>query len=212
MVARHLVMAARLVDDDPELALEHARAARRRAARVAAVREAVGIAAYQAGEYAEALAELRAVRRMTGSDDVVALLADCERGLGRPERALALGREVDLGALPVDVRAELLLVLAGARADLDQAEAAVLTLQVPELRSRAREPWVARLRYGYADALMGVGRVDEARQWFLRAAEADVDALTDAVDRVAAIDGDVVFLDEEWPDAATGPDGADDGA
>lgn len=211
-VARHLVMAARLMDDDPAQALEHARAARRRAARVAVVREAVGIAAYESGEYAEALAELRAVRRMTGDDEVVPMLADCERGLGRPDRALALAREVDPQTLSDDARVELLLVLAGARADLGQDDAAVLTLQVPQLRSRSRSPWVARLRYGYAEALLGVGRVADAREWFLRAAEADVDAFTDAVDRVAAIDGDVVFLDEDEqdPDAGATPAPLDD--
>ena len=63
-VARHLVAAGQLIDDDPQAALEHARAARARAARIPAVREAVGIAAYRCGDWAQALAELRAARRI----------------------------------------------------------------------------------------------------------------------------------------------------
>jgi hypothetical protein len=102
-----------------------------------------------------------------------------------------------------DARVELLLVVSGARRDLGQPDAALLALQVPQLRSRSQAPWVARLRYAYADALVAVGRLDEAREWFLRAAEADVDVLTDAVERVAILDGedgvpdDIVFIEDD---------------
>ena len=58
--------------------------------RVGVVREACGIAAYRTGRWAEALSELRAARRMTGRDDYLPIMADCERALGRPDRALAL--------------------------------------------------------------------------------------------------------------------------
>ncbi|MDM2036544.1 tetratricopeptide repeat protein, partial [Mycobacteroides abscessus] len=51
-VARHLVTAGNLLDEDPQAALEHAKAAKSRAARIAAVREAVGIAAYHCGDWA----------------------------------------------------------------------------------------------------------------------------------------------------------------
>jgi len=46
-VARHLVMAGRLLDEEPELAFQHALAASRRGGRLAAVREAVGLTAYE---------------------------------------------------------------------------------------------------------------------------------------------------------------------
>ena len=42
-IARHLVAAGELIDEDPEAALSHAQAARARSGRIAAVREAVGI-------------------------------------------------------------------------------------------------------------------------------------------------------------------------
>ena len=96
-VARHLVAAGLLIDSEPKTAYEHTLAARARASRLAVVREAVGEAAYAAGEYAEALAELRAAKRMNGVQDYVAIMADCERALGRPDRALALVRNAPEG-------------------------------------------------------------------------------------------------------------------
>ena len=51
-VARHLVAAGELIDEDPEAALAHAQAARARSGRIAAVREAVGVAAYHCGDWA----------------------------------------------------------------------------------------------------------------------------------------------------------------
>jgi hypothetical protein len=187
-VARHLVTAGRLLDDDPELAYQHALAARRRAGRVGVVREAAGIAAYNAGRYAEALAELRAARRITGSAEYLPMMADSERGLGRPRRALDLAADPAVTGLDVAGRIEMLIVAAGARRDLGQLEAAVVSLQVPELRSDSRAPWVARLRYGYADALAALGRLAEARAWFVRAAEADEERQTDALERIEELD------------------------
>ena len=93
LVAQHLVASGRFLDDDPERAYQHARTARRLAARLGGVREAVAITAYLAEHYDEALTEFRAVRRMTGNHEVLAMMADCERALGRPEKALALTRD-----------------------------------------------------------------------------------------------------------------------
>lgn len=186
-VAKHLVMAGALLDEDPEQAYAHAMAARRKASRIGVVREAAGVAAYAAGHYAEALAELRAARRMTGSADYLPMMADCERGLGRPRRALDLAADPAVVALDESGRVEMLIVAAGARRDLGEDEAAAVSLQVPELRSRSREPWVARLRYAYADALLAAGRTDEARRWFVRAAQADVDGETDAAERASEL-------------------------
>ena len=59
-VARRLVAAE--LEEDPERAYAHARVARDLAARVGVVREAVGVAAYRVGKWAEALSELRAAR------------------------------------------------------------------------------------------------------------------------------------------------------
>jgi tetratricopeptide (TPR) repeat protein len=192
LVARHLVVVGRTLDDDPETALRHARAARALAGRVGAVREAAGLAAYTAGEWAEALTELRAARRITGQADHLAVLADCERALGRPERALAYGDDPAVPSLSQPARVELVIVLSGARRDLGQADAAVLLLQDPARRTRRNRPWAARLWYALADALLEAGRPEQAREWFVAAAEVDESGETDADDRLLSLDGVVL--------------------
>ncbi|WP_174556216.1 hypothetical protein [Nocardia pseudobrasiliensis] len=194
-VARHLVMAARLIDEDPELALEHARAARQRAGRIAVVRETAGVTAYHAGEWAEALSELRTARRMQGGTGLLAVMADCERGLGRPERAIELGRSDEARLLQGDEATELRIVVAGARMDLGQYDQAVVTLQTSDLDPARTGSAAARLFYAYAEALLAAERSDEALKWFLNAAAADLEGETDAEERA-----------EELADAA----GADD--
>lgn len=188
-VARHMVMTERLLEDDPQLALQHARAARQRAGRIAVVRETAGIAAYHAGEWAEALSELRAARRMAGGPGLLAVMADCERGLGRPERAIELGRSDEARQLTGDDASELRIVVAGARMDLDQFDQAVVTLQTSDLDASRSGTAAARLFYVYADALVAAGRVEEGVTWFLNAAAADVDGETDAEERVEELSG-----------------------
>jgi hypothetical protein len=188
-VGRHLVAAGMLIDDDPEAALAHARYAKSKASRIPVVREALGLTAYRAGEWAEALSELRAVRRMTRSDMHVAVIADAERALERPERALDLAKEVDTSKLPKDVQVELKIVVAGARRDMGQLDAAVVELQGPDLDPKLRRPWSHRLFYAYADNLVAAGRTEEAVQWFLHAAEADEEGETDAAERAGELTG-----------------------
>ncbi len=211
-VARNLVMVANLLDEDPEQAYEYSRVALRLASRVAAVREAAGFAAYATGKYSEALAEFRAARRMTGSVELWPVMADCERGMGRPERALAMAGEPEVQKLDKASQVEMRLVAAGARKDMGQAEAAVVTLQSPELASNSVQPWTARLRYAYADALLDVGREAEAREWFAKALEADQGGTTNASDRLAELDGveftDAMEEDADEADTATEADTA----
>ncbi len=186
-VARQLVMAGRLLEDDPVAALTYARAARQRAGRIAVVRETAGVAAYHAGEWAEALSELRAARRMAGGNALLAVMADCERGLGRPERAIELARSPEGRALTGDEAAELRIVEAGARMDLGQPDQAVVTLQSKDLDPSRSGPTAARLFYAYADALLAAERTADALTWFLNAAAADTDGDTDAEERVAEL-------------------------
>ena len=188
-VGRHLVMVGRLIDEDPETAYLHAAKAQGLASRVGAVREVFGLAAYRTGRWSQALSELRAARRMGGHEDLLPMIADCERALGRPERALTLASSPEVARLDQASRVELLIVAAGARRDLGQPEAAVLALQVKELTPRQVQPWTARLRFAYADALLEAGREDEAHVWFERAVEADPEGETDAADRLAELDG-----------------------
>ncbi|BBX02240.1 hypothetical protein BST36_30200 [Mycolicibacterium moriokaense] len=186
-VARHLVAAGLLLDEDPEAALAHARAARARSGRIAAVREAVGIAAYHAGDWAQALAELRAARRMGSKSALLPLIADCERGVGRPERAIELARSPEAAELTGDDADEMRIVAAGARSDLGQYEQAIAILSTPQLDKTRRGETAARLFYVYAETLLALGRNEEALQWFINAAAADLEGVTDAEDRITEL-------------------------
>ncbi|WP_245765522.1 hypothetical protein [Nonomuraea jiangxiensis] len=172
--------------------------ARRFAARIGVVREAAGIVAYRAGHFSEALSDLRAARRMTGSEAYLPVMADCERGLGRPERAIDLVRSPEAERLDRAGRIELTIVESGARRDLGQHDAAVITLQrLPELRDPQPKPWSARLAFAYADALADAGHQEAATDWFGRAMAFDEDGETDAAERYAELTGAVIEDVEE---------------
>ncbi|MDZ7577175.1 MAG: hypothetical protein U0904_03245 [Candidatus Nanopelagicales bacterium] len=189
LVGGQLVMAARLVDSAPDLALEHAQAARDLAPRVACARESVAVAAYASGDYSLAAREARTVRRMTGDEGWLAVIADCERGLGHPEKALDMLTGDAISNLKPPARAEALIVLSGARADMDQDEAALAVLDDPLLRVRERSEWVARLRFAYAEALLRLGREQEALRWLRLASAGDPEGLTGAGNRLAELEG-----------------------
>ena len=191
-VAQHLVMvAAQLEAGDLDAALAHAETAVRRAGRVPAAREALGMVAYRRGDFARALTEFRTARRLSGSSHLLPLMVDCERGLGRSARALDLAASPEAAGLGEEERLELAIVVSGVRRDLGQNDAALLALQVPALR-RGPRAGLHRLHYAYADILLDLGREDEAREWFLMAATEDTDQETDAVERLEDLDGIVV--------------------
>ncbi|WP_217640845.1 tetratricopeptide repeat protein [Blastococcus tunisiensis] len=206
-VAAHLVAAGTLVDDDPAAALAHARAARDRASRVAAVREAVGVAAYHAEDYAEAARELRAYRRMSGDEGYRAVLADCERALGRPEVALRLVAEALADAPDAQETAELRIVESGARLDLGETPAARLVLEaalgtpLEPATLQAGDEARLRLATAYADLLELQGETERAMEWLVAIAAADADGVTGAVDRLGI---EFTDLEDEFVDAADG--------
>lgn len=184
-VAGHLIAAGLALDVDPARAFAHARAARGRASRLAVVREAVGVAAYHAEEWNEALTELRTARRISGDSRNLAIIADCERALGRPNQALRLLSDPDVGRLDPETRAELFIVVSGARRDLGQLDAALAVLARGGLDKDRPRPGSVRLWYAYADVLAELGRTDEAASWFAASAALDVDGDTDAAERAA---------------------------
>ncbi len=194
IVAKHLVAAGRLLDDDPVAALAHAQAARTKAPRFSVVREAVAEAAYQSQDWHAALMELRAARRVSGSDSYLPMIIDCERALGRVEKAWELLTQARKSGLDVALRSELAILAAGMQREAGDLNAALAEVAVPELRTRQPAEWLARLRYCYADLLVARGDTtrndaDQARTWFALAAEVDVDGVTDAVDRLLDLDG-----------------------
>ena len=168
-VARHLAMAARLIEDDPQLAHRHAISASRRAGRIGVARETLAITAYAIGDYALALRELRTYRRITGRDDQLPMMVDSERGLGRPDRALELGRSVARASLAVPVQVELAIAMSGARLDQGNAAAALEELRIPQLDPKTAYSWSPALFSAYATVLEDLGQQDEADQWWARA-------------------------------------------
>jgi tetratricopeptide (TPR) repeat protein len=216
-VAGHLVAAGSLVDDDPEAALAHARAARDRASRVAAVREAVGVAAYHAGDYAEAAREIRAYRRMSGDQGYRAVLADCERAMGRPDVALRLVAEALAEKPDAEETVELRIVESGARLDLGEDAAARLVLE-GELGGHpdpsgldGADPSRLRIASAYADLLQAQGQEELAAEWLTAIAAADPEDLIGAIDRLGIEFTEVEEFQLGDVDLADG-DAADDAA
>jgi tetratricopeptide (TPR) repeat protein len=197
-VGGHLLMAGRLIDEDPAAAHQHALAAKHAASRLPIVREAVGETAYASASYAEALAEFRALRRMTGTDEYVPAMADCERALGRYQAALKLVREGLATQPELPALVELRLVEAGVRAETGQLAEALRLLQAEIEATGPRGPKNARarLRYAYADLLENSGQVEAAERWFEAAAGLDPEDSTDAADRVARLRGVVIEFDD----------------
>ncbi|HEY9323773.1 MAG TPA: primosomal protein [Agromyces sp.] len=172
-VARHLVAASELLEDDPELAHQHALSAGRRAGRIAVVRETLAITAYATGDFALALRELRTYRRISGSNDQLPLLVDSERGVGRPDRALEVGRAVDRSTLAPAVQVGLAIAMSGARLDLGQPEIALAELEIPQLDPDRAFSYSPALFSAYAEVLEELGRADEAAKWRARADRAE---------------------------------------
>ncbi|MBM9478235.1 hypothetical protein JL107_17440 [Nakamurella flavida] len=209
-VGAHLLAAVELAEDEPELAWRHARAARSKGGRIAVVRETVGLVAYRAGQWSEAVAELRAARRMSGGPGHLAVMADCERAQGNPEKAIELSRSAEAEQLDADAQLELRIVVAAARADLGQLDAALVHLEAAGARPDSGVEAPARLLFAYADLLEQAGRRDEAIAGFLRAVNADTDEETDAEERLAMLVED--DTDDTDPDDTddTDPDDTDD--
>ncbi|MDK8100269.1 MAG: HAD-IIA family hydrolase [Winkia neuii] len=165
IVARHLVMAGSLVDVDPQAAYDHAQAAVARAGRIGAVREAAALSAYACQKYQEALREVRALRRLTGEDTLRAIEADCERGMGKPQKALDIIGDTSTAGMSVADQAELALVASGARADLGEPDAGLLVIDdFLATRKVEDDETLSRLLQVKVDRLRELGRDEEAQQ------------------------------------------------
>jgi len=176
-----------LSDEDPEAAVTAARAAKRSTPRSAAVRELLGIALYQVGDYKAARTELAAAQRISGEVDLTAMLADVERATGRPEQAIDLFRTTDRTRMSADTAAELLVVAASAYGDLDQPAAGVALI-----RRHAR--WPAQLadhhlRLAYTEGALAeqAGDLDGAKEAFARVTRTD-HTFFDAAERLDRLD------------------------
>lgn len=189
-VARHLAMAAQLIESDPELAHRHAVSASRRAGRIGVVRETLAITAYATGDFALAIRELRTYRRISGSNEQLALMVDSERGVGRPDRALEVGRSVPRSELSVPVQVAVAIAMSGARLDMGQAEAALGELEIAQLDPNVAFSYSAELFAAYAEVLEELGRTEDAELWRDRADRADVAMGDDEEDLIEVFEED----------------------
>lgn len=173
-VAKHLVAANMFLEDDPTLAHQHALAAKTGSAtRIAAVREVVGVTAYGVSDWALALSELQAAKRISGQIQLLPLIADCYRALGKPEKAIEILESRQTGKLSVEEYCELLLVAAGSRKDQGNIDAAMSLLKNKVMISGNPPFSAARLRYFYAELALEKGDKKSAIEWFKRCGDLD---------------------------------------
>lgn len=173
--ASDLEEAARLADQAKHLAL-----------RSAAARELLGLIHYHSGRFQAAARELAAFKRLSGSQDQDPVLADCHRGLGRPQRALEICDQIEPKAVPPAVFYEGAIVAAGGLADLGRIDEAIGRLERLELHPAVASEHHIRAWYALGDLLERRGRFQQALEWFDAAAEADAEA-TNAGERAARL-------------------------
>jgi hypothetical protein len=204
-VARHLAMVAFLIEEDPELAHQHALSASRRAGRIPVTRETLAVTAYRTGDFALALRELRTYRRLSGLDTHVALMVDCERGLGRPERAVETGLAADASKLDTEQRVHLAIAMSGARLDLGQTQQALFELEIPELNPAKAFSWSSHLFGAYAAVLEDLGRTAEAAEWAARSEQA-ANAVQDHVGALDELEVFEIYETEVAPEEELAPE------
>lgn len=140
-VGLHILAAYGLEGEDLRAAMEHARWAASNASRIDIARECLALIAYRSQDYKLALKEFLTVRRLNGESDWVPLIADCYRGLGRPEKAIEIIKKESLKASP-ETKLEMMMVMAGAFADLKNTERALRIIRkmknLPSLPSSYR--------------------------------------------------------------------------
>lgn len=124
-IGLHILAAYTLEERDPELALEHAKWVAHQASRIDFARETLAFVAYRQGDYKLALREFRTAFRMNGFLDYLPFIADCERGMGEPKKAIETAMSDDAKYLRGESKAEMFLVYAGALGDLELWDKAI---------------------------------------------------------------------------------------
>lgn len=173
--------------DDAGAAVVEAEKAKAMAPRAASVREVYGLALYGAGRWKDALAELKAYKRMTGRNDQNHLIADCLRGIGRPVDAVPLADEALRDrSVPNEVKAEAVIVAASALADEGRVAEALAFMGRARTREDVAADYTLRLWYVKGDILEKAGRNAEAATEFRKIVRHDAAAF-DAAERLTAL-------------------------
>ena len=149
--------------------------------------------AYRKGDWARALSEFRTVRRLSGSSHLLPAHGRLRARPGPP----GAGRSTSPppprprrwpsrsgSSWPSWCRAS-----AATSASID---AALLALQIPQLKRGAARPWSARLYYAYAEALLAWAARTRRGSGSLKAVTGDDERETDAAERLEELDGIVL--------------------
>jgi tetratricopeptide (TPR) repeat protein len=172
---------------DPGGAVAEAQKAKKLSPRSSSIREVLGLSLYGAERWQEALAELKAYRRMTELTDQNHIMADCLRGLGRPADAIPLiEEELRTKGVANEAKAEAVIVAASALADQGRFAEALAYLGRARTRDDVAEDYTLRLWYVKGDILARAGRKDEAATEFRKVMRHDVGAF-DAAERLAEL-------------------------
>ncbi|MCQ9368954.1 hypothetical protein NQ036_11960 [Brevibacterium sp. 91QC2O2] len=147
------------------------------------VREALGLVAYELDDYDTALRELRTHRRITGSNDNLALILDCERGRKNPAKALELFEEIDRSTLGDEEWVECVIVAAGAHTDAGNMQGARDLIEAQGFTGH-KPAAIVRLLSAYSDLLRMTGERELADKY-------------EELARRTAKSNEVVFGDEE---------------
>ena len=101
---------------------------------------------------------------MRGDDSLRAVEADCERGLGHPDKAVDIIDQTQTQGMDLAEQVELVLVSSGARADLGQNEVGLLIVDdaLAQLPADTDVELIRRLMFVKVDRLRELGRTEEA--------------------------------------------------
>ena len=161
-IGLHILAAYTLEADDPQAALAHAKWAAKQASRVDIARETLAMVAYRQGDYKLALREFQTAFRMNGYLDYLPFMADCERGLDKPKKAIEIALSDNAKRLTGEAKAEMFLVYAGALNDMGMVDQAIeVVSKLVHAKGLAGE---YRMRAAQAEQyfLSKAGRDDEA--------------------------------------------------
>jgi tetratricopeptide (TPR) repeat protein len=171
--------------DAPGAAREAAKA-KSMAPRSSSVREVLGLALYGDERWQEAVAEMKAYRRLSGRPDQNHIIADCLRALGRPAEAVPLAEEALRARIPNEAKAEAVIVAASALADQRRFPEALAFLRRAQTREDVAEGYTLRLWYVAGDILQRAGRRSDAEREFRKIFRHDPGAF-DVAERLAQL-------------------------
>ncbi|MBQ5500124.1 MAG: helicase, partial [Aeriscardovia sp.] len=194
-VGLHILAAYELEGEDLPLALEHAKWAASNASRIDIARECLALMAYRSQDFKTALKEFLTVRRLNGESDWIPFIADCYRGLGEPQKAIETIRKESPDA-SAESKLEMMLVMAGAFADLKDTERALKIIR--SMKALPGLPLSYRLRACEAEQtfLFMAGKKKEADAMEKEIEDMESKVFPEEEEEEGLVDFDLENLDE----------------